>query len=886
MSRLRRALELFEAVCDLDPPAREAHLAEACADDGELRAEVDALLDGDRAGRRAPEGGAGGGEGESAEPRPPATPFDRELGGLADGALADLPERIGPYRIVGVLGEGGMGLVYEAWQDAPRRRVALKVAHPTALSSERARRLEREARILAQLKHPAIAQVYDSGTFETARGPRPYFAMEYVEGHDVLTHAEERGLDVAERLRLVVAVADALQHAHDHGIIHRDVKPANVLVDAEGHPKVLDFGIARVRDSNELSTLLTRDGQVLGTLAYMAPEQLEADSEVVTARVDVYALGALTYELVTGAPPHDLTGLAAAAAARRVLEHEPARLRARMPGADRELETIVATALSRDPARRYASASDLAADLRALREGRPIRARAPSAAYRLRKYVQRQPAVAAAVVVLALGVASTGFFARRAGEQETRASTAAERLASLELSLEEKVAELEGFSDVVRVRDLGLRADEFWPPRPRLVPAMEAWLGEARAVLRRLPDHRASRARVREETFLGQVVAGLSDERGSREPDWSMANSERRWRHETLVGLIEGLEGLEATVLDVERRVDAAHSVLARSVEAHRREWDAALARIGERSGPYGGLALEPQVGLVPLGPDPRSGLDEFWALETGARPERDGSGAIAIGADTGVVLVLVPGGSFTMGAEPYALEHLDPETAEDEVPRTEVTLAPFLIAKHELTQGQWRVLSGSNPSRFDDRSAVGAAAARHPVESIGRDEAARVLWRAGLVLPTEAQWEFAARAGTESPWWTGEDPYAVEGAGNVADQRFAGSFSDVEAYEEWLDDGYDVHAPVGSFAANPFGLHDVIGNVWEWCRDDYADYERAPRPGDGLREPAPSATPLGVLRGGSFMSPLPRARSAERTRNPTVNMAYNRGVRVARELE
>ena len=253
-----------------------------------------------------------------------------------------LPERIAGFRVLRRVGAGGMGIVYEAEQLSPRRRVALKVMHPTLTSPEALKRFELEAAVLARLQHPGIARVFECGAFDLGRGAQPYIAMEFVEGHDLRHYCDREELSVARRLELVALVADAMQHAHERGVVHRDLKPANVLVDARGTPVVVDFGVARASESSLDVSVETQTGQLLGTLAYMAPEQLGGPRAAVTRQVDVYALGVLLYELLTERMPHDVSDLPLAAAIARLASAEAPPLGQARPDLRGDVEQIVA----------------------------------------------------------------------------------------------------------------------------------------------------------------------------------------------------------------------------------------------------------------------------------------------------------------------------------------------------------------------------------------------------------------------------------------------------------------------------------------------------------------------------------------------------------------
>jgi serine/threonine protein kinase len=291
---------------------------------------------------------------------------------------AQIPASIGRYRILRLLGEGGMGAVYEAEQDLPRRLVALKVIRAAWAGPELIRRFEQESQALARLHHPGIAQIYEAGAAETPFGVQPYFAMELIHGKPLVEYAEEHKLSTRQRLELMIAVCEAVEHAHQRGIIHRD-----------------------------LATRQTDMGQLLGTLAYMSPEQVLADPLALDMRSDVYALGLILYELLAHKMPYVLSNLLHEAV-QTIRIAEPAKLSAVDRCYRGDIETIVAKALEKDKERRYSSAAALAANIRRYLRDEPIVARSPSTAYQLQKFARRNralvPGMAAVFVVLVLGV--------------------------------------------------------------------------------------------------------------------------------------------------------------------------------------------------------------------------------------------------------------------------------------------------------------------------------------------------------------------------------------------------------------------------------------------------------------------------------------------------
>ncbi|HEX2341792.1 MAG TPA: serine/threonine-protein kinase, partial [Vicinamibacterales bacterium] len=340
-----------------------------------------------------------------------------------------LPRSVGPYRILRLLGEGGMGTVYEAEQEHPRRTVALKVIRPGWATAEVLRRFEQESQALGRLQHPGIAQIHEAATADSGSGPQPYFAMEFIRGDSLHAYAATHHLNARQRLELMVKICDAVHHAHQRGIIHRDLKPGNILVDATGQPKILDFGVARVTDSDAYATRQTDVGQLIGTLAYMSPEQVLADPLELDVRSDVYALGVILYELLAGHLPYTISRQIPEAA-RAIREEDPAPLSSINRIYRGDIETIVAKSLEKEKARRYASAAELAGDLGRYLKDEPITARPPSTIYQLQKFARRHQAlvwgIAAVFIVLIAGIIASTWQAARAtrAEQAARAEAA------------------------------------------------------------------------------------------------------------------------------------------------------------------------------------------------------------------------------------------------------------------------------------------------------------------------------------------------------------------------------------------------------------------------------------------------------------------------------
>ena len=347
--------------------------------------------------------------------------LEAEPGDVVVEAVQPIPEAIGRYRILRVIGEGGMGVVYEAEQDQPRRHVALKVIRPGLASAQILRRFDRESQALARLHHVGIAQIYEAGSAETSHEPQPYFAMEFIHGTPLRQYVDSKHLGTNERLEIMAKICEAVEHAHQNGIIHRDLKPGNILVDETGQPKILDFGVARLTDCDAQVTKQTDLGQLVGTLAYMSPEQVLGDTGQLDSRSDVYALGVILYELLAQRLPYEISDKLYEAV-RTIREEDPKRLSSISRTFRGDVETIVSKALEKDKARRYTSAAAMEGDIRKYLADEPITARPASAAYQLRKFAQRNKTLvgAAAVVfaVLVAGVVVSTSEAVRAGRAE------------------------------------------------------------------------------------------------------------------------------------------------------------------------------------------------------------------------------------------------------------------------------------------------------------------------------------------------------------------------------------------------------------------------------------------------------------------------------------
>lgn len=432
--RYARVEALFGDAMDVPKEEREAWLLEHCPNDAELRAEVLGLLtsmDGANAGLPTPSATVLAGWFEEEEDAATEAWVGRKLGDCT------IEERIAA---------GGMGVVFRARQDPPGRDVALKVMRSALHSDEARARFGHEARLLAHLTHPNIAQVYGVGTHTTDQGESlPYFVMELVaDARTLQEYVTQRELSLRETLRLVAAVCDGVHGGHQRGVVHRDLKPDNILIDSEGRPKIIDFGIARATTDEVAQTRLTMEGQVLGTLPYMSPELLGGDAPV-DVRGDVYALGAITYELLCGVRPHDLSDKTLIEAAQHIREASILAPSKHREGVPRDVDAVVMKALAREPDRRYPSAASFAADLRRFLSDQTVEARTPGLMDSLRLLARRHRTAflfgSIALLSLIGAVIATSVFAVRT--EKARAAEAQARTEAEESAAAERIARTE-----------------------------------------------------------------------------------------------------------------------------------------------------------------------------------------------------------------------------------------------------------------------------------------------------------------------------------------------------------------------------------------------------------------------------------------------------------
>jgi len=541
--------------------------------------------------------------------------------------------------------------------------------------------------------------------------------------------------------------------------------------------------------------------------------------------------------------------------------------------------------MARDWRARYPDMGALAEDLRAYLEHRVVKAYRVGAWIELEKWIERNRRLAvsigAGILALLGGLASSLVLRAQANSN----AVLAHENELLALARAEEVLRL---SALQRLDDLVVEADRLWPITADLVGPYGAWLSSAEALLSELPSYERTLSELRSRAHEASTASATV---------WTFDSTEDRWWHDQLVKLIDGLRslsdrerGLVSAGISpghgwgIRRRLEFAETLAGRSVTGPeaRARWDEALASIRDQSqNPwYSRVELTPQIGLLPIGRDPVSGLWEFAHLQSGEPAVRGADGKLDIQDGSGLVLVLLPGGTFQMGAqrEDPTKPNYDPRATFDEQHVHVVQLQPFFLSKYEMTQAQWTRITGTNPSFY-------AGQPRLPVEQVNWYQCSEACRQMGLTLPAEAQWEYGARAGSDTPWWPGEDPALLADVANLADRTYLRSAPVTDRVTEDWDDHEFGPAPVGRYVPNPFGIHEVHGNVWEWCVDTAVAY-----PIEGNPEVDPvrldAKAPTHVCRGGSFDTRAASARSALRLDFTSDFAPYFLGLRPARRIE
>ncbi len=806
----------------------------------------------------------------------------------------------GRYRMENELGRGAQGAVSAAEDTVLNRKVAVKLLRsPELASTEALKRFTREAQTASRLDHPGICPVYDSGVADGV----PFIVMRFIDG---VTLARELEADVpattrAEvraRLLFVENVARGLHSAHEKGVIHRDINPRNIMVTPDGDPVILDFGLAR--ESSTKAESMTSAGHVVGTLAYMSPEQLGLDSTSLDGRTDVWSLGVTLYECLTGVRP--FSAPTRDSLFRSILADDPKDPRRLNRAIDRDVAVVVLTALEKERNRRYQTAADFAEDLRRAIDGQPVLARPIGPFGRLARWSRRSPVVAgltaAVFVALATGLVGTTVQKNRfdATLQDWNRLVDVRRLESL-------AREAEG--ELIAASRKNIPAMKAWLDRAgRLVtrlPELESTLDEARqsgrrrtvddrlyqersAPLVRLRDalrFRLGHARGGADSAMDAASFGAELSRLERDianlEVWTFDEESAQLRYDGLDQLVNDIRALDGPK-DPERPTIAAMRERLAASERLEVQWDSGAAawevttRAIAESSSYGGLRLMRQERLVPIGPDPQSGLFEFAVEGTGTVPHRDSiTEELVVQGDAAIVLVLLPAATFRMGT---------PGGGEKGAERPhDVTLTAFFMSKFELTQAQFATLRGEDAGVVARLGPNG----RLPVVELNRSQADRVVRQGGLRVPTEAQWEYACRAGSPTRFYCGDAERSLDGHENVADASFPLALQSKRV--DW-DDGAPLATFVGRYPANGFGLHDMHGNVTEWTCDPYHEVLSSAdhRPGDGAVQLGPSN--YCVTRGGSYYLNPEYCRSAMRHSPKAVHTNLTLGVRPSRGVE
>jgi formylglycine-generating enzyme required for sulfatase activity/tRNA A-37 threonylcarbamoyl transferase component Bud32 len=681
------------------------------------------------------------------------------------------------YEILGVLGHGGMGVVYRARQLKANRRVALKMIRAVEHASPTARlRFQIETEVVAHLQHPHIVQLYEAGE---VRG-QPFFSLEFCDGGTLTEQLKKQRPTPRDAAALIEALARALHYAHLRGVVHRDLKPGNVLLaGAERVPKITDFGLAKRIDAEAWD--VSQSGAILGTPAYMAPEQAAGKVRDTGPAADVYGLGVLLYECLTGRPPFE--GATPLETLEQVRSREPAAPSALNRQVPRDLATICLKCLSKEPARRYASTGELADDLRRFQSGEPIRARLVGAAERAWKWVRRRPALAALLGVVLLALASLAVLSGNL-------MVLSGNLVAARNDADDKRQAAEKEADKARkARDFLIRT---------LRTAETDVLGgniTARQIVadaeKRIPEEFADQPELRAELekAVGEVKRGIA----RRVP--------------------------QAMILEVRGRV---------SMRSHQGE--------AKRVAPQALLNLDDQASLGPDGELQLVFLSDLH--QERVRPGRevtiDSRGcqpADAVAERDDYVLmtfVRLPKGRFYMGGG-GGTPGKKTEIKED-----------FEIAVHAVTQGQWEAVMGNNPSWF---ARAGGDAGRvrdtsdeelklFPVENVSWDDVQEFLKKLNekergrgyfYRLPSETEWEYACRGGATSEEECSYHFYFDKPTNDLSSEQanFNGNYPFGEAPK-----GPSLQRPtrVGAYPPNKLRLCDMHGNVWQWT--DTADGE------------------------------------------------------------
>jgi len=811
------------------PKERESYLDQACADDPTLRKQVEALLAAhERSGEFLDVPALKQMAGDSGDPNigaetsinASASEGEIDLSFLEPSNAPGSLGRLRHYEVREVIGRGGCGIVLKAFDKKLERIVAIKIMAPELAATSPARkRFLREARATAAIRHENVVSIY-----AVEEQPLPFLVMEYIDGETLQQRIDRTGpLDVPSVLRIAQQIAAGLAAAHDRGLIHRDIKPGNILLeDGTDHLKITDFGLARSADDASM----TQSGVIAGTPLYMSPEQAQAQE--IDQRSDLFSLGSVLYVMCSGRPP--FRAPSTLAVLKRVVEEQPRSIEGIIPEVPKWLRAIIAILHIKEPEERFASAQEVGTLLAHCQSEFEQHGRVELPEDILAKLPQdeteRQEQDANE---------SVAYNANSAARTDRRAWPAAAAVALI-LLIGLGITEATGVTNVVRGTVIRL-----FSPEGTLVVEVD--------------DPGVSVTIDGEE----MVITGA----GAKE-----------------IRLIPGQYKLKATkdgevvrqeLVTVTRN---GRQVVRVSREAATKEDDGGL---GQRW-----PADAPSLAVAPFDQAQAKTHQQQWADYLGLPVEREIIvGQTQDGRDVKLAMVLIPPGEFLMGstdeeqakflAEPTAAKNqwaIDLIPTEGPQHRVRIT-KPFYLGKYEVTQTQWQAVMGSNPSMFKN-------APSHPVENVSWDDIQSFLAKLNegassqklkFALPTEAQWEYACRAGTTTYWHSGD---------GEDDLRQFGSFRHAN------EGGWK--GPVGQLQPNGFGLHDMHGNMWEWCSDWFANEYYAKSPADDPT--GPSAGSFRVFRGGFWRSHAWECRSACRRYISPEQRRNWLGFRFAAEIE
>ena len=864
------------------------------------------------------------------------------------------------HTITGTIGKGGMGVVHKATQDQLQRTIALKTPntprlnrrfieealvsgylnHPNIITVHNL--LNGKDNSLG-LTMPLIEGLSWNDKLKN----------DYAQNNGTLS-----AMHLRDHLDHLIKVCQAISYAHHKGLLHNDLKLENIMVGDFGDVVVMDWGCSTQNPAVDAALPFdVLDPKTLsrpfGSPAYMPPELARGDGTQIGPWSDTYMLGAMLYEIVEGKPPRsgktvgDVVELACLGVFNdfehctsttlqticRKAMHPNITERYQTPEdvedavrgffQAEQSETLLQAVQEILDIERKTATADSQEILVSLIEAVSMTQQAnqiwPSSTAQHYESTTTRCLIQRAIEVGDLDLASAYLrnlseehkdlqvfldTARKQRNQELEAfrrNTSLTRLVVIFVLLglsvggflineskmkaveqhalaEDRLRELTSLSDIHTIKELRTNMNNLWPLRIDTSMAMEQWLLQTKNLVARKNTH---------TQHLDALSAANTD-----------LNAQLlSWEKGIVSELIDEIDEMQRThIPEIEARLEFSKSLEERSIDNYSEQWKLAIDSIATLQ-VYNGLRLSPQLGLIPLQQDPDSGLWEFGHLQSGTLPTIV-DGEYVLTSETGIVLVLLPGSDFWMGAEKTGDKNVDLRAKDTEGPVHLVNIESYFLSKYELTQAQWLRINEHNHAAYPVGTEVEPAliTSLHPMEQITWEESTEVMRRYDLRLPTEAQWEYATRGvwtplqqtpSSNTVFWSGNTVASLQGTLNISDQggRDLGS-PESWRFESILDDGHIVHAPVGSFTANPFGLHDMLGNVWEWCADQFGEYTLPVETGTGKRQVTdPDASRL--FRGGGFRASSVHVRSADRySIYASDYRAYDVGVRPARGIE